>query len=134
MRPLPLFLALALLAAPPPRSFTLNSAGIPWKPVQPPGAPPGLSQRLLHHNDANHLMSAIVKFPKGYTEPRHYHTTCGHSIFVLKGKLKTPAGFWTPGVFNYAAVGEPHGPFTAIEETEILFYTDGPFDYHLAQD
>jgi quercetin dioxygenase-like cupin family protein len=111
------------------KSFTLQSAKIEWAPITPPGAPPGLMQRLLHDNKEKQLMSAVVKFPKGYREPRHYHTQCGHSIYVLRGKLEAPDGVWTAGSFNYAAVGEPHGPFTAIEETEILFYTDGPFDY-----
>lgn len=112
-------------------SFTVTQGNLAWTPIQPPGAPPGLQQKLLHDNKANQLTSAIVRFPKGYTEPRHYHTKCGHSIYVLKGRLKAPDGVWTAGSFNYAAVKEAHGPFTALEETEILFYTDGPFDYHV---
>jgi hypothetical protein len=115
------------------KSFTVQSSGIVWEAVTPPGAPPGLTQKVLHDHKDKQLVSAVIKFPKGYTEPRHYHTQCGHSIYVLKGKLKAPDGVWTAGSFNYAAVKEPHGPFTAIEETEILFYTDGPFDYHIAK-
>jgi hypothetical protein len=42
-------------------------------------------------------------------------------------------GDLTPGTFTYAAVGDVHGPFTALQETEFLFYTDGPFDYYLAE-
>jgi hypothetical protein len=115
------------------KSFTLQSSKIEWAAITPPGAPPGLMQRLLHDNKDKQIMSAVIKFPKGYQEPRHYHTQCGHSIYVLKGKLQAPDGIWTAGSFNYAAVKEPHGPFTALEETEILFYTDGPFDYHIAK-
>jgi quercetin dioxygenase-like cupin family protein len=89
---------------------------------------------VLHDNQQNKLVSAIVRFPKGFVEPRHYHTTCGHSIYILRGKLKSPEGVLSAGTFIYSAVNEPHGPFTAVEETEILFYTDGPFDYHLAGD
>ncbi|MBI1898290.1 MAG: cupin domain-containing protein [Acidobacteria bacterium] len=111
------------------QSFKVNISGIQWTAVQPPGAPPGLMQKLLHDNQKNKLTSAIVRFPKGYREPRHYHTTCGHSIYVLKGRLRSPEGDLTPGTFIYSAVQERHGPFQALEETEILFYTDGPFDY-----
>src|SRR5438093_8643982 len=110
-------------------SFTVHVSKIEWKPVQLPGVPEGLQQRLLHDNQQNKLASAIVRFPKGFREPRHYHTTCGHSIYILKGKLKSPEGVFTAGTFLYSAVNERHGPFTAVEETEILFYTDGPFDY-----
>ena len=115
-------------------SFTVQAKAVAWTAVTLPGVPAGLTQRLLHDHQAKTLVSAIVKFPKGFTEPRHYHTQCGHSIYVLKGRLKAPDGIWQPGSFNYAAVKEPHGPFTALEETEILFYTDGPFDYHVVEE
>lgn len=113
------------------KSFLIQSGKIAWTPITPPGAPPGLMQRVLHDNKDKQLVSAIVKFPKGYVEPRHYHTMCGHSIYVLKGKIKAPGAVWLPGSFHYAAVKEAHGPLEALEESEILFYTDGPFDYHL---
>ncbi|MFN7921052.1 MAG: cupin domain-containing protein [Bryobacteraceae bacterium] len=113
------------------KSILTHASKVAWQPVTPPGAPPGLTQRLLHENGEKQTSSAIVKFPKGYVEPRHYHTKCGHSIYVLKGKIKAPGSVWTPGSFHYAAVMEAHGPLEALEESEILFYTDGPFDYHV---
>lgn len=115
------------------KSVTVQAEKIAWQPVQIPGFPAGLQQRLLHDNKDNKLQSSIVKYPKGYHEPRHYHTTCGHSIYILKGRLRAPEGDLTPGTFTYAAVNERHGPFIAVEETEIYFYTDGPFDVHVEE-
>ncbi len=125
-----LLFGLALLTAPAAehKSFTIQSSTIAWQALHIPGFPEGLQQRLLHDNKDNHLQSAIVKYPKGFREPRHYHTTCGHSIYIMKGRLRAPEGDLTPGTFTYAAVNERHGPFFAVEETEIYFYTDGPFD------
>ncbi len=120
---------LALAPAAEKRSVQLNAANVKWVPMNLPGVPAGLQQRLLHENKQNKLTSALVRFPKGFREPRHYHTTCGHSMYILKGKLKSPDGDLTPGTFSYAAVNERHGPFLAEEETEFLFYTDGPFDF-----
>lgn len=111
-----------------PKSFQVNAANVEWTPLDPPGFPKGLQKRLLHDNARNKLMTVIVKMPKGFREPRHYHTTCGHSMYILKGKIKTPDGTLRPGDFTYAAVNERHGPLIAEEETEFLFYTDGPFD------
>ena len=34
-------------------------------------------------------------------------------------------------MFIYSAMNDRHGPFTAVEETEILFHTQGTFDYHV---
>jgi len=123
-------LAVVVLATPAAerRSFTVQSSALAWKPLDIPGFPKGLQQRLLHDNKDNQLQSSIVKYPKGFREPRHYHTTCGHSIYILKGRLHAPEGDLATGAFTYAAVNERHGPFLAVEETEILFYADGPFD------
>jgi anti-sigma factor ChrR (cupin superfamily) len=125
--------ALLLLTAPAAerKSFTIQSSQIAWQAMKIPGFPDGLQQRLLHDNKDNKLMSALVKYPKGFHEPRHYHTTCGHTIYVLKGRIRTPNGDLTPGSFTYDAVNERHGPLIAVEDSEILFYTDGPFDMHI---
>ncbi len=124
-----LVLLMALVPSSGKKSFTVLVSDVTWESMQPPGVPKGLEQRVLHDNKENQLISAIVKFPKGFREPRHYHTTCGHSLFILKGRLKSPEGDLLPGMFVYSAVNERHGPFTALEETELLFYTDGPFDF-----
>ena len=129
--PIAVLFLLALAPAQEKRSLTVNANKIAWTAVHLPGVPDGLLQRVLHDNKQNQLSSAIVKFPKGFREPRHYHTKCGHSIYILKGRLRAPEGVLTPGMFTYAAVTERHGPFTAEEETEFLFYTDGPFDYNV---
>lgn len=133
LRPTLALAALFLLSAPAAerKSFTVQSLQIAWQPMHIPGFPEGLQQRLLHDNKDNKLMSALVKYPKGFHEPRHYHTTCGHTIYVLKGRIRTPNGDLTPGSFTYDAVNERHGPLIAVEESEILFYTDGPFDMHI---
>jgi quercetin dioxygenase-like cupin family protein len=122
---------LALASAQEKRSVDIQAADVKWTAVHLPGVPDGIQQKLLHNNDASKVQSAIVRFPKGFREPRHYHTTCGHSIYILRGRIRTPDGVMKPGSFSYAAVNERHGPFVAEEETEFLFYTDGPFDYFI---
>jgi len=99
LKPSLALVALVLLSAPAAerKSFTVQSSQIAWQAMHIPGFPDGLQQRLLHDNKDNKLLSAIVKYPKGYHEPRHYHTTCGHSIYVLKGRIRTPNGDLTPG-------------------------------------
>ncbi len=126
------FLALLLLLlypAPAQQSFKVRVSDLQWAPIQITGMPPGLEQRVLHDDKQKQLVSAIVKYPKGFREPRHYHTTCGHSLYILKGRLRSPEGDLTPGTFVYSAVNERHGPFVALEDTVVLFYTDGPFDF-----
>jgi quercetin dioxygenase-like cupin family protein len=111
------------------KSFTLSTQKLPWTPITLEGAPPGLEQKVLHDHKEKGTVTALVRFPKGYREPRHYHNTCGHTIYVLRGRLRSPEGVAAAGTFLYSAPQERHGPFTAEQETEILFATDGPFDY-----
>lgn len=120
---------LALAAATGDRSFTVKTAGIAWQPVHMEGMPEGLQLRPLHENPRTKMSSSIVQYPKGFHEPRHHHVTCGHYIYVLKGRLNSPDGDLLPGMFTYAAPNESHGPYTAVEGAEIFFYTDGPLDF-----
>ncbi len=120
---------LVLAAATGDHSFTVKTGEVAWAPVEMEGMPPGLRVRPLHENPRTKMSSSIVSYPKGFHEPRHYHETCGHYIYILKGRLRSPDGDLLPGMFTYAAPTERHGPYTAVEATETLFYTDGPLDF-----
>ena len=111
----------------------VDSASVKWQSVAIPGVPKGMLQKLLYDNPANKNISAIIRFPKGFRDPRHFHTTCGHSLYILKGKLQSPDGVIAPGMYVYSPRNQHHGPFTALEETDMLLYTDGPLDYHVAE-
>lgn len=132
MRKIYLLLAtsvLVVLGASADQSFSVKTDEVGWVPLEMVGMPPGLQLRALHENSGTKMNSAMVKYPKGFREPRHHHDTCGHYIYVIKGRLNSPDGDLLPGTFSYAAPKEPHGPYTAVEGTEILFYTDGPLDF-----
>jgi quercetin dioxygenase-like cupin family protein len=120
---------LALAAPAGDHSFALKTADVAWQPIHMEGMPEGLQARGLHVNPRTQMSSSIVQYPKGFHEPRHHHNTCGHYIYILKGRLSSPDGDLVPGMFTYAAPKEPHGPYTAVESTEIFFYTDGPLDF-----
>lgn len=110
-------------------SFTLNVMNVAAQPAEVPGLPAGIMMRGLHLNPRTQMNTAHLSYPAGFREPRHYHETCGHYMYILKGRIQTPEGVLTPGMFAYAAPGERHGPFVYLEESEALFYTDGPFDF-----
>jgi quercetin dioxygenase-like cupin family protein len=74
-----------------------------------------------------------LRFPAGYVEPRHYHTTAGHSIYVLSGRINF-AGIEAPaGDFFYTPPNVVHD-LVALEESEILIWSDGPLDFHLSEE
>ena len=121
--------AIALYGVEGDTSFNLNVMSVEAQPAVVPGLPAGVMMRGLHLNPRTQMNNAHLSYPAGFREPRHYHETCGHYMYILKGRIQTPEGIVTPGMFLYAAPGERHGPFVYLEESEALFYTDGPFDF-----
>jgi quercetin dioxygenase-like cupin family protein len=99
-----------------------------WQPLKSDFFPPGLKVKALHEDKAKHTSLSVVRYPKGYHEPRHYHKACGHWIYILSGRVIDPTQAYTPGTFIYAPSLNVHGPFTAEEQSDVLFFVDGPFD------
>ena len=79
-----LVLLVALVPSSEKKSFTVLVSDITWESMQPPGVPKGLEQRVLHDNKENQLISAIVKFPKGF---RYTSWGKGQSFTILSEKL-----------------------------------------------
>lgn len=101
-----------------------------WEPSDPEGFPKGRTRKLLHMNETNNSGAALIRHPKGYLEPVHYHTTAGHSIYVLEGQMRFEGVEATKGDFFYTPRNYAHGPLEMLEETVFLLWTDGPLDVH----
>ena len=121
--------AVAMYAVEGDTSFNLNVMSVEAQPAVVPGLPMGVMMRGLHLNPRTQMNNAHLSYPAGFREPRHYHETCGHYMYILEGRIKSPEGDLTPGMFVYAAPGERHGPFEVLEPSKALFYTDGPLDF-----
>ena len=111
-----------------PRVILRRLNALAWQPLKSDFFPPGLETKALYEDKAKNVSLSVVRYPKGYHEPRHYHKGCGHWIYFLSGRIEDPTEVYTPGTFVYAPPMNVHGPFTAERETEILLFIDGPFD------
>lgn len=103
-----------------------------WEPVEQPAFPEGLEVRRLHRNPRIDGGSSVLRFPAGYAEPRHFHTTAGHSIYVLRGRINYTGIEAAEGHFFYTPPNVVHD-LVALEESEILIWSDGPLDLHLSE-
>ncbi|WP_324725971.1 cupin domain-containing protein [Actomonas aquatica] len=110
----------------------VRSADVAWREIERAEFPPGLAIKSLHANARIEGGVATLRFAKGFVEPRHFHTTAGHSIYVLKGRIDYDGEILTAGDFIYTPTDVVHGG-VALEETELLLWTDGPLDFHLAE-
>lgn len=102
-----------------------------WEPSNPEGFPKGRTRKLLHLNEINGVGAGLMRHPKGYIEPVHYHTTAGHYIYMLEGRMRFEGVEAKAGDFFYTPPYHAHGPLEMLEETVFLLWTDGPLDVHL---
>jgi len=123
--------AIGIYAQESDHGFAVDTATIESVPAVVPGLPAGIMMRALHENPRISMGSSVLAYPKGFREPRHYHETTGHYMYILKGRIGSPSGDLTPGMFIYVPPGERHGPFDVLEDSEALFITDGTFDFIL---
>lgn len=109
-----------------------TSSEIAWQPVERDEIPPGMELKRLHTNP--HSKGGVVKlrFPADYVEPQHYHTTAGHSVYVVSGRIDYMGVIATAGDFIYSPPNVVHGVIV-LEPTEILLWSDGPMDFKLSE-
>ena len=67
----------------------------------------------------------LLKWKKGYVAPPHKHLSAAFA-FVLSGRLQVRDNVYGPGDFLHEVNGMVHGATTALEDTEYLFFCDGP--------
>jgi quercetin dioxygenase-like cupin family protein len=69
--------------------------------------------------------AVLLKWKKGYVAPPHKHLSAAFA-FVLSGRIKVRDAVYGPGDFLHEANGMVHGATEALEDTEYLFFCDGP--------
>lgn len=88
-------------------------------------------RKLLKIDQETGIGAALRWHPEGYVEPRHYHTTAAHSIYVLEGKLDVGGVEAGPGHFFHFPAYTAHGPLVALEDAVFLIWSEGPLDLEL---
>lgn len=113
---------------------TTHVAGsdVEWRPTENPAFPEGLESKRYPDNPRTDGGAAVLRFRAGYAEPRHYHTTAGHSIYVLRGRIEFSGVEAPAGDFFYTPPNVVHD-LVALEPSEILIWSDGPLDLHLSE-
>ena len=101
------------------------------------GSPVEIS--LLWGNPETGPAAVMVRFPEGYQEPWHSHTTTYHSV-LIKGSFQSkskdakdaPLATFGPGSYAVQPGGAVHAEVNAgAGELVALVYFDGPVDFVL---
>lgn len=87
-----------------------NTERIAWEEGTIFRLPKGLQVKVLYHDPKTGRRDMIVRFPDGYVEPRHVHSST-HSGIVLKGQQIVEGEVLNPGDYCFGAANVEHGPF-----------------------
>ncbi len=93
--------------------LAINTSEIEWEDADTIlGLPTGLKVKIIAEaKDAvSERVDKLVKFPPGYTEPRHTHDYY-HSTLVLEGEMHVAGKILKPWDYVYSGGDEPHGPY-----------------------
>ena len=72
--------------------------------------------------------AVLLRWKKGHIAKAHKHLSGAH-VYILSGKLQVRDGILEAGDFVYEPNGMVHGETTALEDTNYLFFCDGPVLY-----
>lgn len=101
-----------------------------WQSVELPNLPSGAFMKLLKINEETGSLTALVKFPAGFVEPRHSHSV-GHMVYVIENELGSGNSAYGEGTYWYAPANDTHGPVEQTNDCIFLLITDGPLDFKL---
>jgi quercetin dioxygenase-like cupin family protein len=95
---------------------------------------------LLWGDPATGPAAVLVRFPAGYAEPWHHHSSTYRSV-LIKGEFRTRSrdngetitDVYGPGAYLVQPGGAVHAEVNAREgEIDALVYFEGPVDFVLA--
>jgi anti-sigma factor ChrR (cupin superfamily) len=98
-----------------------RSSEIPWIETKLGQA----STKVLWVGPESGRWAVLLKWKKGYVAPPHKHLSAAFA-FILSGKLQVRDNVYKAGDFLHETNGMIHGATTALEDTEYLFFCDGP--------
>ena len=101
-----------------------RSSEIPWIETKPGQA----WTKVLWVGEESGRWAVLLKWKKGYVAPPHKHLSAAFA-FILSGRLQVRNNVYGPGDFLHETNGMVHGATTALEDTEYLFFCDGPVLY-----
>jgi anti-sigma factor ChrR (cupin superfamily) len=98
-----------------------RSSEIPWTETKPGQA----WTKVLWVGPESGRWAVLLKWKKGYVAPPHKHLSAAFA-FILSGRLQVRNNVYNAGDFLHETNGMVHGATTALEDTEYLFFCDGP--------
>ncbi len=111
------------------KMILVDTKEVEWQPVEIPNLPSGALMKLLDLNEETGSLTALVKFPAGFVEPRHSHTV-GHAVYVIENELGSGNSAYTEGTYWYAPANDIHGPVEQKNDCTFLLISDGPLDFN----
>ena len=103
-----------------------DSNALDWAPAERSHYLTDVQEKLLWEDKKTGAKAALIKFPVGIADKRHYHDA-NQQIYGMSGEFESPDGQKIPvaGLYGYFQKGEIHGQTNITKESIFLFIWDG---------
>ncbi|GEM_PF-3181956 len=108
-------------------------SGYRWKPDPYMKLPRGARVKVLRRDRKNNVLDMLIRWPEGYVEPRHTHTST-HSVVVLQGRVIVEGKELRKGGYIYGPSGKAHGPFEWHDDCIVFVHFEGNPTHHYKRD
>lgn len=105
------------------KGVTLDTNSLNWENLKELGD--GVWCKILNIDEDTGATFAIMKIKSGVVTPRHSHPST-EDMFILKGAFRVGDYILRAGTYQCNLPGLEHGPYEAIEDSEIIISKDGP--------
>lgn len=111
---------------PRPHLEFVQAQALPWKTLGADGSRPGVDAKALSFDPETRAVSAIIRYPAGWSLERAHHLDSDEEFFVLSGALIINGETYAPGDYAYLPAGFARARMFSPTGADVLTFYEGP--------
>lgn len=111
---------------PRPHTEFIQAQALPWKTLGPYASRPGIEAKALSFDPESRAVTAILRYPAGWTFERTHYLDSDEEFFVLSGALVVNGESYAPGDYAYLPAGYPRERMYSSTGADVLTFYEGP--------
>jgi hypothetical protein len=111
---------------PRPHLEFVQAQALPWKTLGADSSRPGVEAKALSFDPETRAVTAILRYPAGWTFDRAHHLDSDEELFVLSGALVVEGETYAAGDYAYLPAGFARARMYSPTGAEVLTFYEGP--------
>jgi hypothetical protein len=108
-----------------PHTEFIQTQVLPWKTLGEGSSRPGADAKALSHDPESKAVTAILKYPVGWSLPEAHYLDSDEEFFVLDGELWVGSVAYVKGDYAYLPAGMPRPSMNSPKGASVMTYHEG---------